>query len=534
MNHRAAAKRVAFDLCTPVVRVDQPEDESDCVEWKLLLLEPRAFGEVEGRRFCAEKLGPNPINPWNKRWFVIMGKFLLWFPSTDATSRSLGCYFLPGLATVMETRGKKNYCLRVTFTTPRRPGDKWKELVIAGRTRAEVTEWESYFKPFYPSYTVGDPEPLTNVINVTTDTSGTTALGLHGLPAHWEAMFIDEGFTADDFTAHRNTLRLIVNFSSNTRTQAPVSHVSGKVMSGQYSKLPLKELVSPGDPLRLFTNLLKVDAGSQGEVYKAVRISDGLTVALKKIFIRKPEKEIPALENEIRIMKGSNHKNIINFFNCFQPVPGTLWIAMEYMAGGKLTDMIGLDNLYNDEDVAYVSHVLVDVLGYLHNHGLLHRDIKSDNVLVDPSGKLVLADFGFGADMADGRKKRETVVGTPYWMAPEVIRGEPYDDKADIWSLGILLLELVDGEPPNIHLSQIKVLYTIISSPPPQPTHTRHRLLHDFVSKILQSDHAARSPASVLIHHPFLAMRSRQSAFMSRRKVNPVTFSNPCGGGVID
>ena len=229
-------------------------------------------------------------------------------------------------------------------------------------------------------------------------------------------------------------------------------------------------------------------------------------------------------------MSGSSHPNIINFYSCYLPSKDTLWISMEYMSGGKLTDLITRNETFSDEDVAYVAKTLCSALAYLHERGLLHRDIKSDNVLIDKTtGKLALADFGFGADLTDGRKFRETVVGTPYWMAPEVIRGDPYDDRADIWSLGILLLELVDGEPPNIHLSQMKALYTIVSSPPPEPKSQRGPELHDFVSQALQTNPEGRAAATALLDHSFLTLAHTQHVFASRR----AGASRPAGRSML-
>ncbi|KAJ9453548.1 Serine/threonine-protein kinase pakC [Diplonema papillatum] len=529
MNHRAAIRRVEQPANeAKVARLEQPVDAADAQEWKRLLADAPPVSAMQvDRSFFAAKLGPNPVSPWCRRYFILSGNFLLWFNSNAPDARSLGCYYLPGALTVCEGRGKKPYCLRILPTTPRRPGDKWKELLMSAETSQELDEWHSWFTGFTPGVTIGEPEPLENVVFVSHDESGTSALGLVGLPPMWESMLRQEGFTAADFKLHRHTLQLVVDFAQQNAegVQAPSAHINPKSQPDEDRvekvdpREALQKLVDEGDPQTLFGSLKKVDAGSQGEVYKAIRLEDNCVVALKKIFVKKPEKELGALEKEIRIMKEASHPNIINFFSCYMPAADVLWICMEFMSGGKLTDLISIDSLFIDEDVAFVAKTLCDPLAYLHERGLIHRDIKSDNVLLDETGKLTLADFGFGAELADGRKqKRETVVGTPYWMAPEVIKGEPYDDKADVWSLGILLLELVDGEPPNIHLSQMKALYTIISSPPPEPKQQRSELLHDFISaRILQADPVARSSMRDLLSHPFLTTAAPQEDFIARR-----------------
>eukprot|EP01061_Rhynchopus_euleeides_P040553 TRINITY_DN6987_c0_g2_i1.p1 TRINITY_DN6987_c0_g2~~TRINITY_DN6987_c0_g2_i1.p1 ORF type:complete len:628 (+),score=248.39 TRINITY_DN6987_c0_g2_i1:142-1884(+) len=536
------------------------------MEWRRLLNSGPTLGDLldDDRvpvetRFFAMKFGPSLVTPWRRRYFIIYGRFLLWFQSDDESSKSLGCYYLPGLAALKEAKGKRQFCLRVVPAAPRRPGDKWKELIIAPLEgtdeEREVDAWRETFTDYsHSAVAVGEPDELETIHSVRKDRSGTTALGLLGLPPVWEHVLQEEGFTAEDFKVHRDTLRMVVDFARENQQAMtePASHVHPKVRivfpsfeddeapgerasratlngtapanASMQSLVPhhalasLQELVAEGDPSELYSGFVKLDSGSQGEVYRATRKSDNTVVALKKIFIRKPVKEIPALVNEIKIMSGSSHPNIINFYDCYRPNDGTLWISMEYMSGGKLTDLISRNDSFSDEDVAYVAKTLCSALAYLHDKGLLHRDIKSDNVLIDKAtGKLALADFGFGADLTDGRKFRETVVGTPYWMAPEVIRGDPYDDKADIWSLGILLLELVDGEPPNIHLSQMKALYTIVSSPPPEPKSRRSPDLHAFVAQCLQTLPEERATAKHLMEHAFLSAAHPQETFASRR-----------------
>eukprot|EP00754_Rhynchopus_humris_P002092 Rhum_TRINITY_DN11176_c0_g1::Rhum_TRINITY_DN11176_c0_g1_i1::g.43024::m.43024 len=581
MNHRAAIRRIDTYRPPPptpqaVEKIDEPQASADVKEWRRLLntvclSELTASGSRTPvqKRFNALKFGPNPVNPWRRRHFVVAGNFLLWFVDNSDTAKSLGCYYLPGLITNAEVKGRRQHCLRIAPAAPRRPGDKWKELTIAPdaldsaeEQRQCVDDWLSFFTTFSATgVTIGEPQNLELQHSVRKDRSGTTALGLSGLPPVWEHMLIADGFSANDFKEHRETLRMVVDFArenQNGRVE-PESHVNPKVrivfpsfssseppldrstLGGQRGSSmqsdpakahpavqTLQALTTEGNPMVLFSDMKKLDAGSQGEVYKATRISDGETIALKKIFIRKPEKEIPALVNEIKIMSGSSHPNIINFFRCYRPTPEALWISMEYMNGGKLTDFISTTQVFSDADVAFVAGKLVSALAYLHEKGLLHRDIKSDNVLVDKNtGKLALADFGFGTDLTDGRKFRETVVGTPYWMAPEVIRGDPYDEKADIWSLGILLLEMVNGEPPNIHLSQMKALYTIVSSPPPEPKSRRSDPLHKFVAACLQTDPAERASAKSLLEHPFLPTASDLEGFIQRRFGGDAASSKP-------
>ena len=144
-------------------------------------------------------------------------------------------------------------------------------------------------------------------------------------------------------------------------------------------------------------------------------------------------------------------------------------------------------------------------LEYLHRHGLIHRDIKSDNVLIGAGGAVKLADFGFCGRLAPTGTRR-TVVGTPYWMAPEVIRSEPYDAKCDIWSTGILMLELANGEPPHMRTPPDQALGLIARAPPPRLRDEARWsvLLRHFVASMLHKDAARRPTAAALLAHPFL------------------------------
>merc|ERR1712070_845056 len=121
---------------------------------------------------------------------------------------------------------------------------------------------------------------------------------------------------------------------------------------------------------------------------------------------------------------------------------------MEFMDGGALTEMVGKQKKWEEPMIAYVLQKMLMALAFLHRSHRLHRDIKSDNVLVDFNGDVKLADFGFAIGLTQEQDKRRSVVGTPYWMAPELIRGLPYDDKVDVWSTGITAIEMCEGEPP--------------------------------------------------------------------------------------
>lgn len=220
--------------------------------------------------------------------------------------------------------------------------------------------------------------------------------------------------------------------------------------------LKLQSICTDADPTKLYKNLVKIGQGASGGVYTAYQSGTNLSVAIKQMNLeQQPKKDL--IINEIIVMKSSRHVNIVNFIDSFL-FKGDLWVIMEYMEGGSLTDVVTC-NIMTEGQIAAVSREILEGLRHLHEHGVIHRDIKSDNILLSLQGDVKLTDFGFCARIGENatHAKRTTMVGTPYWMAPEVVTRKEYGSKVDVWSLGILAIEMVEGEPPYLNENPLRV-----------------------------------------------------------------------------
>ncbi|CAE6365622.1 unnamed protein product [Rhizoctonia solani] len=265
----------------------------------------------------------------------------------------------------------------------------------------------------------------------------------------------------------------------------------------------LQAICTDADPTRLYRNLVKIGQGASGGVYTAYQVGTNLSVAIKQMDLDKqPKKDL--IINEILVMRSSRHPNIVNYIDSFLH-KNDLWVVMEYMEGGSLTDVVTA-NLMTEGQIAAVSRETTQGLEHLHRHGVIHRDIKSDNVLLSLQGDIKLTDFGFCAQISDpAHSKRTTMVGTPYWMAPEVVTRKEYGPKVDIWSLGIMAIEMVEGEPPYLNQNPLKALYLIATNGTPTIANpdALSPVFKDYLAKTLEVDAEKRPDAAQLLQHPF-------------------------------
>ncbi|KIJ20940.1 hypothetical protein PAXINDRAFT_160380 [Paxillus involutus ATCC 200175] len=265
----------------------------------------------------------------------------------------------------------------------------------------------------------------------------------------------------------------------------------------------LQQICTDADPTKLYRNLVKIGQGASGGVYTAYQVGTNLSVAIKQMDLDKqPKKDL--IINEILVMRASRHPNIVNYIDSFLH-KNDLWVVMEYMEGGSLTDVVTA-NLMTEGQIAAVSRETAQGLEHLHRHGVIHRDIKSDNVLLSMTGDIKLTDFGFCAQISDpNSSKRTTMVGTPYWMAPEVVTRKEYGPKVDIWSLGIMAIEMIEGEPPYLNQNPLKALYLIATNGTPTiaSPEALSATFSDYLAKTLEVDAEKRPTASQLLDHPF-------------------------------
>ncbi|XP_067290048.1 STE20-like serine/threonine-protein kinase [Pseudorasbora parva] len=263
------------------------------------------------------------------------------------------------------------------------------------------------------------------------------------------------------------------------------------------------------DPHQVWETLGELGDGAFGKVYKAHNQTTGVQGAVKVIEVRS-EEQLDDYMTEIDILAACRHANILSLLDAIF-FEGWLWILIEYCPGGALDDiMLELERGLTEQQISEVCCQTLQALSYLHQHHIIHRDLKAGNILLTMDGQVKLADFGVSAKNDNTLQKRSTFIGTPYWMAPEVIMCEtskdnPYSSKADIWSLGITLIEAAEMEPPHHSLNPMRVLLKITKSPPPTLSNPRHWSSHfqDFLRRTLQKNPEARWGAQQLMAHPF-------------------------------
>ncbi|KAG5635217.1 hypothetical protein H0H81_012021 [Sphagnurus paluster] len=256
---------------------------------------------------------------------------------------------------------------------------------------------------------------------------------------------------------------------------------------------------------QLYRRLETIGKGAYGSVHKGEHIPTGNVVALKIINLddKSGSDDVGDIQREVALLSQlRDAPNVTKYFGCYMDGP-RVWIVMELAQGGSVLSLMkaSRNGCIEERYVAIIIREVLIGLSYLHKVPVIHRDIKAANILVTATGKVVICDFGVSALLATSSSKRNTLTGTPHWMAPELLQTLPvYDTKADIWSLGILIYEMIKGSPPHNTLENIKVMDLIPKTKPPRlQENEAGKDLRDFMAMCLKESPTERLPAEELL-----------------------------------
>uniref|UniRef100_A0A8I5YJ66 non-specific serine/threonine protein kinase n=1 Tax=Pongo abelii TaxID=9601 RepID=A0A8I5YJ66_PONAB len=276
------------------------------------------------------------------------------------------------------------------------------------------------------------------------------------------------------------------------------------------------DLSSLRDPAGIFELVEVVGNGTYGQVYKGQHVKTGQLAAIKVMDVTEDEEEEIKLEINM-LKKYSHHRNIATYYGAFikKSPPGhddQLWLVMEFCGAGSITDLVKntKGNTLKEDWIAYISREILRGLAHLHIHHVIHRDIKGQNVLLTENAEVKLVDFGVSAQLDRTVGRRNTFIGTPYWMAPEVIACDEnpdatYDYRSDLWSCGITAIEMAEGAPPLCDMHPMRALFLIPRNPPPRLKSKKwSKKFFSFIEGCLVKNYMQRPSTEQLLKHPFI------------------------------
>eukprot|EP01095_Lingulamoeba_sp_RSL-Kostka_P011922 TRINITY_DN464_c0_g2_i10.p1 TRINITY_DN464_c0_g2~~TRINITY_DN464_c0_g2_i10.p1 ORF type:complete len:480 (-),score=195.32 TRINITY_DN464_c0_g2_i10:319-1758(-) len=446
------------------------------------------------------------VKSWKTRYFILQDNNLFYFKNKGDLSKPIDCIPLEASHVYKCDKKKGKFIFEI------RSDNFQRVYYLQCENEQDREDWMNSIKATKES--VSDPFNVEQIIHV--DFSSET--GFSGLPQEWEVLLKTSGISRDQVIENSdnviNCLKVIDQQNKELMGQVP-EHFDKEQPLPEEISLTLDELVSKDDPTVTYSNWEKIGEGAAGEVFLAIDVKTQEKVAVKKMYLN--GESLPLLITEINFMKTSSHPNIVNYIESYV-VDNQLWVVMEYMGGGCLTDV--LEQYENgirmtEPQMAYACLETFKALLYVHNAQRIHRDIKSDNILLGLDGSVKVADFGYAAQLTQKKKQRNTVVGTPYWMAPELIKGNDYGKKVDIWSTGIMAMEMAEAEPPYMDFAPLRALFLITTKGiPPLKDKNWSPEFQDFCRQCLITDVNERPGAKELLQHPFLKMACSPEDFI--------------------
>eukprot|EP01129_Flabellula_baltica_P002228 TRINITY_DN12062_c0_g1_i1.p1 TRINITY_DN12062_c0_g1~~TRINITY_DN12062_c0_g1_i1.p1 ORF type:complete len:482 (+),score=91.02 TRINITY_DN12062_c0_g1_i1:105-1550(+) len=452
------------------------------------IIYPWSDGDFEG--FLKKK-----TKNWKKRWFILKGDHI-WYFKSSGDNKPKGDIDLENafVSTSVSRVGNKPYCFELTCTTG-------KVFLIQAESKDEMDKWIEAIEKGKQFSEVGIPFNVDQPLHVDFDPEK----GFTGLPEEWNAILSSSGLSNAEVAQNSDAVLDGLKFLDRVK-ENDVPRQLENSMPLKSNSVSLEELVNNAPARDIYKNLKMIGEGAAGEVFVATNTTDDSKVAIKKMPISTDTLQI--LCTEINIMKQSTHSNIIQYYDSFIVETNFLWVVMELMDAGCLTDMLELYPNFHltESQVAYVCRETIQALAYIHEGHRIHRDIKSDNLLLNNYGEVKIADFGYAAQLTQEKQKRNTVVGTPYWMAPELIRGHDYGTKVDIWSLGIMVVEMLQGEPPYMKFPPLRALFLITTKgvPPLKDPNAWSTDCHYFLDRCLEKEVSQRASAQELLETEFV------------------------------
>jgi len=463
------------------------------------------------------------VKNWKQRWFILKGDKLYYFRDKPDSrlDRPAGIIYLKGcglnrMQSDKNPSGSLTHCFEIVETS-NEPYNR--NYMVSTDSEEMYADWTGAIDRFTPNHqaTPGVDRKATGQEQ-------------KNLSPEWQNLAKLGGFTEEDVKNNAKEVGNVLSFQQSWSTYLSAPKIDTP-LPRETTQPVLDDLVSKEDPYTIYQGLHKLGEGAFGDVWSAVNTRTNEKVAIKKMEVTRKNRKY--VINEIINQKAvSAHPNVVKFIDSYI-ADNLLWVVLEYMGGGNLTAVTDMHHaaspLYLKEPhIAYVTIEILNSLSYLHSLHRIHRDIKTDNVLIGDNGEIKLADFGFAVQLTEQKQKRKTVIGTPYWMAPEIISNKEYGKEVDIWSLGIMIMEMAEGEPPFIKLPQGKALFLITTQGPPplKKQKTWSENFKHFLSLCLQLEPDRRANAESLMNHPFLKVACNGTEFK-----NVISQSKSANGG---